>query len=126
MGIVLTDPGDDDRRFDANFWHWRAIVEAVRATGALPAARVDRLHEPFVGELTAAEARAVAAAIRATLLPTLAAGERLLLDGRRITEPDDRTFHKAPEDFHKNYGTDRATLEAFAAFCEECDGFSVG
>ena len=61
MTVTLFDQKTDDLIFDVNFWHWRAIVEAVRALGVLPATRVDGLHEPFVGDLTQDEARAVAA-----------------------------------------------------------------
>jgi hypothetical protein len=80
--------------FDVNFWHWRAIVEAIRSLGVLPAKRVDALHGQFVGEPTQEEARTVAAAIRERLLPNLADAERVLLDGRRTTEPDDGTFYR--------------------------------
>lgn len=125
MGMTLFDQKTDAIVFDVNFWHWRAIVEAVRSLGVLPEERVDALHEQFVGELTAAEARAVAAAVRERLLPTLRAGERLLLDGRRTTEPDHGTFYRQPADQHKNYITDRRVLEEFAGCCETCGWFRV-
>lgn len=125
MGVVLFDLSGDDHSFSVNFWHWHAIVEAIRAAGALPAERVDALHRPFVGLLRQSEARAVAAALRTKILPSLSYDERLLLDGRRTTEPDDGKMHLIPEDLHRNYSTDRATLEEFAAFCRECDGFRV-
>jgi hypothetical protein len=125
MGVTLFDQKTDAVGFDVNFWHWRAVVEAVRSLGVLPEARVDALHDPFVGELTEGEAQEVAAALRARLLPTLREDERLLLDGRRTTEPDDGTFYRAPAEQHKNYGTDRRVLEEFARCCEVCGGFRV-
>src|SRR6476646_4181355 len=100
--MTLFDQKTDAIVFDVNFWHWRAIVEAVRSLGVLPEDRVDALHEQFVGELTGEEAWAVAAAIRERLLPTLREDERLLLDGRRTTEPDDGVMHYEPSDQHKN------------------------
>ncbi len=125
MGVTLFDQKTDVIVFDTNFWHWRAIVEAVRALKVLPDSRVDLLHQAFVGELTESESRAVALAIRERLLPTLRDGERLLLDGRRTTEPDDGTMHYDPAEQHKNYSTDRRVLEEFANCCAACGGFRV-
>ncbi len=121
----MFDQKTDAIVFDVNFWHWRAIVEAVRSLGVLPESRVDALHEQFNGELTEGEARTVAAAIREWLLPTIGDDERLLLDGRRTTEPDDGTFYREPAEQHKNYSTNRRVLEEFAKCCETCGGFRV-
>jgi len=125
MGMTLFDQNTNRIVFDINFWHWRAIVEAVRSLEVLPEERVDALHDQFVGELTAGEARTVAAAVRARLLPSLRDDERLLLDGRRTTEPDDGTLYRDPAEQHKNYSTNRRMLEAFAECCETCSGFRV-
>jgi hypothetical protein len=125
MGVTLFDQETGAAIFDVNFWHWRAIVETIRNLGVLPGSRVDDLHEPFVGRLSEAEARAVGGAIRERLLPTLGADERLLLRGRRTADPDTATFYRAPEDLEKNYSTDRRVLERFAKSCEECGGFRV-
>jgi hypothetical protein len=125
MGVSLFDQGSNAIIFDVNFWHWRAIVEAIRSLQVLPEPRVDALHESWVGELTQAEARQVAAAIRRCLLPMLRDEERLLLDGQRTTEPDDGTLYRDPEDQHKNYSTNRLVLEQFASCCETCGGFRV-
>jgi len=103
----------------------RAIVEAVRRSGVLPADRLDGLQQAFVGELNAAEAHAVGHAIRTQVCSTLGEGERLLLDGAITAVLDDGVFHRNPGETHKNYGTDRSVLEAFAAFCESCRGFRV-
>jgi hypothetical protein len=125
MTVDLYDLKTEAHLFRINFWHWRAIVEAVRRLGALPDDRVDGLHEPFSGELTEKEAHTVAAAIRKSLLPDLMENERLLLDGSRTTAPDDFVFHKALEEQHKNYGTNRCVLEGFAECCEACHGFRI-
>jgi hypothetical protein len=125
VGMTLFDQKTDVIVFDTNFWHWRAIVEAVRSLKVLPNHRVDLLHVGFVGELTEEEARTVAKAIREQLLPTLAVGERLLLDGRRTTVLDDGTMYYDPGEQHKNYSTDRRVLEEFAKCCEACNGFRV-
>src|SRR5262245_55489389 len=123
--MTLFDQKTNAIVFDVNFWHWRAIVEAVRSLQVLPDAQVDALHGQFIGELSQDEARAVAVAIQERLLPTLADDERLLLDGRRTTEPDDGTFHRDPAEQHRNYSTDRRVLEEFARCCESCGGFRV-
>jgi hypothetical protein len=125
MGVALFDHKTGGIVFQVNFWHWRAIVEAIRRLGVLPEARVDLLHEQFVGELTESEARAVGVAIRERLLPTLADRERLLLDGQRTREPDDGTFYREPAEQDRNYSTDRGVLERFAQYCDSCGGFRV-
>ena len=125
MGVTLFDQKTDAIVFNINFWHWRAIVEAVRSLGVLPEARVEALHEPFIGELTEEEARTVAAAIRERLLPALREDERLLLDGQRTSVPDDGTFHRDPAEQHRNYSTNRKVLEELARCCEACGGFRV-
>ena len=119
MGVSLFDQASNAIIFDVTFWHWRAIVEAIRSLRVLPELRIDALHESWIGELTPAEARQVAAAIRRCLLPTLRDEERLLLDGQRTTEPDDGTFYRDPEDQHKNYSTNRFVLEQFASCCRD-------
>jgi hypothetical protein len=123
--MTLYDQKTDTVIFDVNFWNWRPIVEAIRALRILPLARVDALHKQFEGELTEVEARAIAVAIRERLLPNIADDERLLLDGRRTTEPDDGTFYRDPAEQHKNYSTNRRVLEEFAKCCETCGGFRV-
>ena len=126
MGVTLFDRTTNQIAFDTNFWHYRAIVEAIRSLGVLPDEKVNSLHESWVGNgLTVEEARLVAEAIRTRLLPTLRDDERLLLDGRRTTEADDGTLHRAPADIHKNYSTNRKVLEQFVKFCETCNGFEV-
>lgn len=126
MGVSLFDRETKDIVFDVNFWHYRAIVEAIRSLGVLPDEKVDALHELWQDNgLTAEECRLVAVAIRHRLLPTLGEDERLLLDGRRTTEPDDGTFHRDPAEQHENYSTNAGALEKFAKCCETCNGFSV-
>lgn len=125
VGVTLIDPETDEVVFDVNFWHWRAIVEAIRSLKILPTERVDGLHEPFFGELSAKEACQVGVALREHLLPSLGENERLLLDGQKTTEPDDLVFHRDPHDQHKNYSTNREVLEKFADCCERCHGFRV-
>ena len=125
MGMTLFDQKTNAIIFDTNFWHWRAIVEAVRALKVLPDSRVDPLHDAYIGELTESETRTIAKAIRERLLPTIMDGERLLLDGERTTEQDDGTMHYDPVEQHKNYSTNSIVLEEFANCCAACGGFRV-
>lgn len=126
MGVTLFDLKTDEVVFDVNFWHWRAIVEVVRRLGVIAEERVDLLHEPFVGELDEAEARAAGRAVRERVLPTLLPHERVLLDGTRTLEPDDGTLYRDPREQHRNYSTDGEVLSRFAQACESCGGFRVG
>ena len=126
MGVSLFDRKTKNIVFDVNFYHYRAIVEAVRSLDVLPTEKVDALHQSWQDNgLTTEEARLVAAAIRSRLLPTLGEDERLLLDGRRTTEPDDGTLYRDPAEQRKNYSTNRRVLEKFAECCETCNGFCV-
>ena len=38
--------------------------------------------------------------------------------------PDDGSLYRGEEQ-HRNYSTNRAVLERFAAYCERCRGFEV-
>jgi hypothetical protein len=126
VGVSLFDRKTNGIVFDVNFWHYRAIVEAIRSLGVLPDEKVDALHESWQDTgLTTEEARLVAAALRTRLLPTLGEDDRLLLDGQRTTEPDDGVMHYDPVEQHKNYSTNRRVLEEFVKCCETCNGFSV-
>jgi len=126
VGVSLFDRTTNGIVFDVNFWHYRAIVEAIRSLGVLPDEKVDTLHESWQDTgLTTEEARLVAEAIRTRLLPTLGEDDRLLLDGQRTTEPDDGVMHYNPAEQHKNYSTNRRVLEEFVKCCETCNGFSV-
>jgi len=131
MGFLLFDLDDageirSENRLALNFWHWRTILAAVRRLDVIPGERLDPLEESWLdGRLTQAEARAVASALRERLIPSLESGERLLLDGSRTTEPDDGVIYVG-EEAHRNYSTNRAVLEKFAAFCDSCNGFLLG
>jgi hypothetical protein len=126
VGVSLFDRKTNEIIFDVNFWHYHAVVEAVRSLAVLPEETVDALHESWQNNgLTVEQARLVAAAIRTQLLPTLKEDERLLLDGSRTTEPDDGTLHRDPGDQAQNYSTNRRVLERFAECCESCNGFTV-
>ena len=125
MTVDLYDLKTDAHVFRVNFWHWRAIVEAVRRLGVLSDDQIDGLHRQFSGQLNMGEARAVATAVRKSLLPDLMENERLLLDGSRTTAPDDPILCKASDEQHRNYSTNRHVLEKFAECCEGCHGFRV-
>jgi len=131
MGVTLFDQKTNEVLFDVNFWHWRAIVEAVRSLSVLSEEKVDTLHQPFVGELGEADARAVAAALKERLIPTIGDSERLLLNDQMqmspesTTEPDDGTFYRDAAEQHKNYSTNRDVIRRFADCCETCGGFRV-
>jgi hypothetical protein len=126
MGVCLFDRKTNEIIFDVNFWHYRAIVEAIRALRVISDEKVNSLHESWMGNgLTAEEARCVSQAIRDQLLPFLRDDERLLLDGTKTTERDDGTFFKEPAQVHKNYSTNREVIERFIRCCETCNGFVV-
>lgn len=124
MGISLRDLKREDHWFHVNFWNWRPLVELIRQLDVIAPDRVTGLHEPFCNNgLTEAEAKLVADALEARVLPTLGDDERVLLDGARTMEPDDFVFHRT--DQFKNYSTSRAVLGQFIAYCRASSGFEV-
>jgi hypothetical protein len=126
MGFNLTDVGNDRRIIFVNFWNWRPTVEVLRQAGLLDEERLAELGMQFSRtRVTKDEARAIAHHLREKVLPSLPQAARILLDGSVTTEPDDGTFYKSPQDFHRNYGAIRSWLEEFASFCETCDGFEL-
>ncbi len=125
MGISLVDKMRSDVTFDVNFWHWRALVEAVRRLGVLPEDRVSALHQPFTyAGLSQDESRRVADALARHLVPTLRDADRLLIYGQMTTDPDDGTLHRG-DDAHRNYTTNFRVLEQFIAFLRQTTGFTV-
>jgi len=125
MSFHLTDLGNEERIF-VNFWNWHPTVEILRRAGLLDEERLEELHVQISrARVTKDEARAIARHLRENVLPSLPETARVLLDGSVTTAPDDGTFHKLPEDSHKNYSATRRWLETFASFCETCDGFEV-
>lgn len=125
MGVSLFDPVTRTFIFDINFWHWGAIVGSIDRLGVLSPEAVDGLTQYFAGELSAEEARNVAAALRERVLPTMTADERMMLDGSFTQTPDDGVFHKAPQTQALNYSTTREVMELFIIACETCNGFKV-
>jgi hypothetical protein len=126
MGISLYDPVAEDMVFEINFWHWRAIVAAIERLGVVPPRAIEILSEPFVGGISKDEARIIAAALRADVLPTMQEGERMLLEGGFTRTPDDGVFHREPDTQAQNYSTNREVMERFIVACETCNGFDVG
>ena len=123
---MLMDNETDDVVFDVNFWHYRAIVEAIRSLRVLPDEYVDRLHEPFTGSgLTKDECRIVAAELQARFVPILEQDDRLLLNGTVTKEPDDGVFHKTDGEWQKNYSTNKKVLAAFIDAIHKSNGFTV-
>ena len=126
MTVMLMDNETDDVVFDINFWHYRAIVEAIRSLRVLPDDHVDRLHEPFTGSgLTKDECLIVAKELHARLVSTLDQDDRLLLDGTVTKEPDDGVFHKTDIEWQKNYSTNRTVIAAFVDAIRKSNGFTV-
>ncbi len=126
MTVMLMDNETDDVLFNVNFWHYRAIVEAIRSLRVLPDDYVDRLHEPFTGSgLTKDECLIVATELYARLVSTLDQDDRLLLDGTVTKEPDDCVFHETDADWQKNYSTNRTVIAAFVDAIRKSNGFTV-
>jgi hypothetical protein len=126
MTFNLTDIGNDKRIIFVNFWNWRPTVEVLSRAGLSDEKRLAELSMQFSrARVTKDDARAIAHHLREKVLPNLPQAARILLDGSVTTAPDDGTFYKSPEDFHRNYGAIRSWLEEFASFCETCDGFEL-
>jgi hypothetical protein len=121
VGVDISDLRDRSRSLHANWWQWRPTVELIRTLGLFDGERLDHLSNGL-GEFTEAEARQLAVTLEQQLLPTLRPGQRVLLD-RAVTDvPDDGTFHRAPEEQHRNYSADYDWLVRFVAFCKESGG----
>jgi hypothetical protein len=125
MGIDLHDNETNEVVFSVNFWHYRAIVEAIRSLDVLPDAKVESLHESWCGHgLSIEEARLVGSNLRQRVLPQLAQTARLMLGGEVTACPDDGVLHRG-EDQHLNYSTNAEVLLRFILCCETSNGFTV-
>ena len=126
MTVGLLDNETEEFFFDVNFWHYRTLVETIRALAVLSDDCIDRLHEPFTGAgLTKDESRMVAEKLRSRVLPRLQEDDRLLLDGSTTKATDDGAFHRSEDDCTKNYSTNRQVLVEFIQALEACNGFTV-
>jgi hypothetical protein len=47
MGVALFDRTTRAIVFEVNYWHYRAIVETIRALDVMPPETVDALHESW-------------------------------------------------------------------------------
>lgn len=123
---MLMDSETDDVVFDVNFWHYRAIVEAIQSLQILSVEYVARLHEPFTGAgLSKDECKIVSAQLRAKVLPALEDEDRLLLDGTITKLPNDGVFYKSESEWHRNYSTNKKVLLDFITAIDDCNGFTV-
>lgn len=124
MGIILTDRDDDANNFFVNFWHWRTIVESIRALEVLDDETLEGLHLPYCNRyVDGDQARKIASAVEKKLIPQLADDQRLLLDGTVTDVPDDGTFHTGK--IESNYSTNAKVLKRFAAYCRSTNGFWI-
>ena len=126
MGIILADLGNRDHSWAPNYWTWRPIVEVIQLLNIVPKETAENLHEPYCGYgLSEAEARQVADAIEARVLPGIAVDQRMLLDGSATSARDDLVMHYEPSSTWRNYSTSRESLVEFVQFCRTCSGFTV-
>ena len=124
MGFDVTDLADESQVLFVNFWNWRPTVEIIRVANLLNAERLEGLHQQMSAtRVSRDEARSIARYLRERVLPNLTPESRVMLDGTIITEPDDGTFYRNPEDLDRNYSATRPWLESFADFCASCGGF---
>ena len=130
MGYSLHDRETREEIFVINIWHWGALCAAVNATGLAPPPRPGELDwdQPYVegNGLDRDTCRRIAAVLRSLLLSKLHAGERLLSDGTITTEPAPTQLFRDPDEWWRNYGTNREVLEDFTEVLETCNGFGFG
>jgi len=124
VGVDVSDLRNRSRALHANWWQWRPTVEVIRSLDLFDGERLDQLSDGF-GEFTETEARQLAAEIEGRVLSRLQPDERILLDGTVTAVPDDSTFHRVPEEQHRNYSADYDWLIRFVAFCRESAGVYV-
>jgi hypothetical protein len=124
MGVDIHNLGDRSRWLHASWWQWRPAVELIRSLRLFDEKRLDDLSNGC-GQITATEARQLAAALEEQVVSTLRSGQRVLLDGSVTAEPDDGTFYRSPEEQHRNYSADYDWLVAFVTFCKESDGLHI-
>src|SRR5262245_37216498 len=125
MGVILADLKREDRSENCNWWNWRPTIELLRQSGLFDAERLELMGSNACAEVSESEARAVAQFLEQQVLPALRPGERVMLDGSVTDVPDDGTFYREPAEQFKNYSASEEWLRRFAAFCRECNGFSV-
>jgi hypothetical protein len=126
MTVMLMDNETDEVVFDVNFWHYRAIVEAIRSLHVLPDEHVNRLHEQFTGSgLSKDECRVVAQKLHERFANALDCDDRVLFDGTITKDRDDRDFHRSETDWQKNYSTNKEVLDAFIESIRKSNGFTV-
>ena len=122
MGVRITDLNDSSRFMNCNWWNWRPLVALIVASGLLSEDDM-RIFQDGHGGLEEIESRELAAHLRENVLSALSVGQRIRLDGRITSQPDDGTFHRIDQD--ENYGVSREMLAEFVEFIENSRGFCV-
>ena len=124
MGVHIHDLSDPNRSIRANWWQWRPTVELIKSFDLFDEERMDVLSNGF-GEFSADETQTIISRLEAFISSHLMPGDRLLLDGRVTSVPDDGTFYRTPSEQHQNYSADYVWLVNFVAFCKQCEGIYV-
>lgn len=106
-----------------NAWNWHPTIELLVRAGVFTSERADPLHYNCGGDVTEVEAVKVGEFLT-WYLASIAAGNRLLIDGTVTSETDTGELFRG-SDWQKNYSVTKEWLEKFRDFCMSCQGFSV-
>ena len=126
MSFILTDTGREGHDLQLNAWHWRTILAILDSLAVLPKERIEIMGiSGACPTLSREEARKIAGALQASVLPRFASDDRVFIDGTVTKERDDGTFYREEKDMHRNYSTNGEVLRKLCSFCESCGDFII-
>ena len=120
MSITLATPGQEDSV--VNVWNWGVLHDLVAQAGVFPEVVWAPKRYNGGGDLDGTQATTLAAFLEERVLPRLAAGERMFIDGTVTAAPDDGAIYRSDEDSWKNYSLRRDVLESVIAFLRAARG----
>ena len=126
MSFILADKNDNDNEIQINNWNWKTILMILDSLKLLDTDRIQMLGFNGTSEsVSKQEAEQISKKIRDEIISKLNDDERILLNGKITNIPDDGTFYKNPDEYYKNFSTNKVILEKFCTFCESCNGFEI-
>lgn len=112
----------DGRALSVNAWNWGTLHHIVACADVFETELWEPMRFNCGGTLQPAQVAALADFLAQRILPRLADGERVLVDGTITAVPDDGTFYREAAEQWRNYSLHRDVLVDIIEFLRSAPG----